>query len=168
MSLVAFSSPKKTSSGPMYKIIRLKFFLKTLKMFLLKGQSSYRIFYWPFNLVELVKKTIEDMVAIHGDRFNFINQECIDGFWDQKGIRRIIENLCNNAIKYGEHTKKVSVSLLQNKDTVQLEVQNYGELISEVDQKTLFEQFHRSESAQKSNKNSSPWSRRGPWRKYCC
>jgi signal transduction histidine kinase len=106
----------------------------------------------PFNLVELVKKTIEDMVAIHGDRFNFINQECIDGFWDQKGIRRIIENLCNNAIKYGEHTKKVSVSLLQNKDTVQLEVQNYGELISEVDQKTLFEQFHRSESAQKSNK----------------
>jgi len=65
-------------------------------------------------------------------------------------MRRIIENLCNNAIKYGAGDHPVTVSVAQNgPDEVSVSVHNWGLPIPPEDQKLLFQQYRRMDSAQK-------------------
>lgn len=104
------------------------------------------------NLYDLVKGTLDELVTIHGDRFVLEGSEKIIGKWDKKGVRRIIENLCNNAIKYGSNHTPVKVSIVENHEFAQISVHNKGDVISLKDQKSLFDQFRRSETAQNSNK----------------
>lgn len=95
------------------------------------------------NLVDLVKKTLDELAVIHGDRFILHSDKPIQGHWDIKGVRRIIENLCNNAIKHGFADSKVEVALSTSDTFAVIEVRNKGELISPEDQKNLFDQFQR-------------------------
>jgi signal transduction histidine kinase len=101
-----------------------------------------------FNLVEEIKHSVESLAAVHGDRFEFEAPAAIEGYWDKKAIRRIVENLCVNAIKYGERTMPIEVSVKLNPSGERAEicVQNWGTPIPEADQRTLFEQFRRSGS----------------------
>lgn len=105
-----------------------------------------------FNLHALVKITLDELVTIHGNRFLLQGSEKIEGYWDKKGMRRIIENLCNNAIKYGSNQSPVTVYIVQNHELAQIRVHNIGEVISLIDQKSLFDQFRRSETAHNSRK----------------
>jgi len=104
------------------------------------------------NLTSLVKRTLEELATIHGDRFVFTAPDSVEGYWDQNFLRRTIENLSNNAIKYGSPDTPVNLTLKQDLDTVTIEVQNKGNLISPEDQKSLFQQFKRSQHAQRSGK----------------
>jgi signal transduction histidine kinase len=101
-----------------------------------------------FNLVEEVERTLDSLASVHGDRFDFEAPSAILGYWDKNGIRRIVENLCVNALKYGEKTTSITVSVEEDlsRQQVQLCVQNWGSLILEADQKTIFDQFRRSNS----------------------
>lgn len=100
-----------------------------------------------FDLSDLVKKTLTELTAVHGERFVLSAPAPINGYWDPKGIRRILENLCSNAVKYGSPNYPIAVSLSQGAETVIIEVQNRGEVISSEDQKYLFQQFHRGRKA---------------------
>lgn len=62
-------------------------------------------------------------------------------------IRRVVENLCSNAIKYGDPNGEIKVVLLSSDDTVSISVHNYGSVIPLEEQKHLFQIFHRSPSA---------------------
>lgn len=97
-----------------------------------------------FNLTQLVKKTLDDLTVVHGKRFVLRADQSIHGYWDKKGLRRIIENLCDNAIKYGFTNNRVEVIVTEKNHGVIIEVRNKGELISREDQKNLFEQFYRA------------------------
>jgi len=105
-----------------------------------------------FDLSTLIKETLQELVMIHGDRFIFKANESAEGVWDRRGLRRIIENLCNNAIKYGDPNSPVILSVEQQKNNVQISVQNKGELISPEDQKSIFRQFKRTRKIQSGTK----------------
>ncbi len=96
-----------------------------------------------FDLTSLVEKTLEELSVIHGERFILNGAGSIQGHWDIKGLRRIVENLCNNAVKYGSPTTKIIVNLYEKAENAILEVCNNGDPISEQDQKFLFQQFRR-------------------------
>lgn len=95
------------------------------------------------DLNKLVKETIDELSVVHGDRFVLKTDKTIIGFWDPKGIRRIIENLCNNAIKYGSSESPVSLVVKKNSKNATIEVQNFGNIIPSEDLKFLFQQFRR-------------------------
>lgn len=95
------------------------------------------------DLVDLVKKTLDELTLIHGNRFFLKAETTIVGQWDPRGIQRILENLCINAIKYGSSEDKISVTLKIKEANAIIEVQNFGNIISEEDQKYLFQQFRR-------------------------
>lgn len=99
---------------------------------------------------KIARDVIEELTAIHPGRFELDAIDiCIQA--DPLGLRRIIENLATNAVKYGAADAPVRISLVKNEDRVELHVENKGNPISEEDQRTIFKPFHRAASAVKSS-----------------
>ena len=104
-----------------------------------------------FEMSSFIQETLLDLATVHGDRFVLKPSEKIEGFWDIQNVRRVIENLCNNAIKYGS-ISPVTLSLELSDKFVKICVHNQGLIISQEDQKSLFQQFWRSHEAEESGK----------------
>lgn len=104
------------------------------------------------NINDIAKKTIEELVAIYGERFDLSIRGNGIGIWSSSGIKRIIENLCINAVKYGDSSKKVTVAIISNEKEVKIEVQNWGEVLKKDDSSSLFDYLQRTVSTQRSNK----------------
>lgn len=96
------------------------------------------------NLNSLVGKIVEELTILHGDRFTVKASDQIQGQWDQTAIRRIIENLASNAIKYGSTTSKVTIGLKQLDKLVEISVHNTGLTIPHEDQKNIFGHYQRT------------------------
>jgi PAS domain S-box-containing protein len=96
-----------------------------------------------FNLIEIVRKTLDDLCAVHGDRFLFCAPERLVVHLDQNGIRRILENLCSNAIKYGWQDEKIEVVVLQDNKKVSLSVMNKGKNLTDSEKEKFFQPFQR-------------------------
>ncbi|MBC7537895.1 MAG: HAMP domain-containing histidine kinase [Bacteriovorax sp.] len=93
--------------------------------------------------------TLRDLGLSYGDRFMLeTDRESINGYWNEEAIRRVIENLVNNAVKYGSPQQLISVALKQLDNKVEISVHNIGNPIPLADQVNLFQPFHRTSSAQ--------------------
>ena len=100
------------------------------------------------DLSAVARDTLEELALLHGNRFVLTAPEVLQGHWSCNGMRRIIENLCNNAVKYGARDRPVTVSLAQHgPDEVSLSVHNWGNPIPPEDQKTLFQLYRRTAAA---------------------
>jgi PAS domain S-box-containing protein len=91
--------------------------------------------------------TLADLTTLHGDRFILRADSSIEGYWGRGELRRVFENLCGNAVKYGAPHRPVRVTLLRHDDRVTIEVQNEGKPITASDQVKLFQPFKRIEGA---------------------
>lgn len=100
---------------------------------------------------EIVVATLEDLRVVHGERLVLTSTNKIQGYWSKSGIQRIIENLCNNGIKYGTALRPVTISLAQIEEWVRIEVHNEGLPISPQDQSEIFNAFKRTDHAQAGN-----------------
>lgn len=100
------------------------------------------------NLVACITVALRDLKLIYGNRFVLKADAPIWGYWNRDGLRRILENLVTNAIKYGEAGAPIIVTLTSSvEDRVRLSVHNRGRPISPLDQKSLFVQFRRTQEA---------------------
>lgn len=94
-------------------------------------------------LNEIAADTLADLASLHGDRFILKAESRIQGHWGRGEIRRVFENLCGNAIKYGDPYRPVRVTLGEVLDRVRIEVHNEGNPIPAADQEKLFQPFKR-------------------------
>jgi signal transduction histidine kinase len=102
-----------------------------------------------FDLAELVRSTLEELSLVHGDRFKVQTESGLVGTWSRDDLQRAIENLVGNAVKYGDRDRPVTVSVKKgSKDQAVLTVQNFGRIIPQDEQATLFEQFRRTAGAE--------------------
>ncbi|MDQ3369363.1 MAG: ATP-binding protein [Myxococcota bacterium] len=97
-------------------------------------------------LNELAAETL----AALGPRFQLRANGQVQGYWDRSGMRRVLDNLCGNAIKYGARDTIVTVRLARHQGFALIEVHNQGAPISPLDQATLFEQHRRTNAARTS------------------
>ncbi len=104
------------------------------------------------DLTGLAQNTVEILKSIHGDRFKLISPISCHYSADPMGLRRVIENLCNNAVKYGSPKTPITITIEQLNFKIQLTVHNEGSVISKRDQTTLFNQFQRTECAEAGGK----------------
>ena len=104
-----------------------------------------------YNLAEIITQTVEDLKQIYGNRFKLREIEAVKGHWDAEAIRRILENLCSNAVKYGSHDTAITIKTLISNDNILILVNNKGPTIDEKEMDNLFKPFHRLSSKQ-SNK----------------
>jgi signal transduction histidine kinase len=99
------------------------------------------------DLRRIAEDALEELKGRFGDRFVLKAPEVLNVRWDPRAIRRMLENLLQNAIKYGAADQKVTLTLSEMGDTVRIGVHNWGNPISAEDQKVLFDPFTRSQSA---------------------
>jgi signal transduction histidine kinase len=105
------------------------------------------------NIVTLVENVLSELRLLHGDHFILISPKEIRGKWNEDGIRRIIENLCNNAIKYGYAHSPITVTLTEaNHQEVELSVHNFGDAIPPSELNKLFELYSRVNTDKHSEK----------------
>ncbi|MBC7396964.1 MAG: PAS domain-containing protein [Bdellovibrionales bacterium] len=103
-----------------------------------------------WDLSELVEGTMDELASVHGDRFVLKVRDKIRVYWDYSSMKRVIENLITNAVKYGSPVTPITIKIEAKDSSVEILVHNEGSPISPDDQKMLFVQFRRSESAKAS------------------
>ena len=99
------------------------------------------------NLDKVVREVVDEMSVIHGDRFILNSKAAVIGNWSCNGLRRAVENLVGNAVKYSTPQTPVTISLNQGKTSVEVAVHNQGPPIAEKEIPLLFQDYQRSKSA---------------------
>jgi signal transduction histidine kinase len=104
----------------------------------------------PCELNAIVRQAVTHLESMHGDRFALSVHAPIHGFWSEEALLRAIENLANNAIKYGSRDRPVTLTVRSMEGRALIAVHNHGSYIPAEEQGRLFEVFRRSREAEES------------------
>jgi signal transduction histidine kinase len=105
------------------------------------------------DLSPIISDVVEEFNLIHGDIITVKADASVTGKWDAEYLRRVIDNLLDNALKYRAHETPVLLTLRQTEAKAIIEVRNLGNVISAQDQVRIFDPLWRSEKT----KNQSGW-----------
>lgn len=72
----------------------------------------------------------------------------LEGYWCPHGLNRSLQNLIDNAIKYGDATQPLLIKTEEVHGALRLSVHNQGEPIPVEERETIFQPFHRSKQAE--------------------
>jgi signal transduction histidine kinase len=100
------------------------------------------------SLDSLVQDVVDDLNFAYGNRFVLVSDTSIRSNGSPKEIRRVIENLAINAVKYGAANTPITLTLEQIETQISLTIHNEGNPISSEAQSILFQQFRRTISAE--------------------
>jgi signal transduction histidine kinase len=100
----------------------------------------------------LLQATLDSLALIYGDRFVVSCPDKIEGHWDRRYVRTIIENLAIHAVRFGDPQNKISVMSRKSDETVFLDVHNKGIPIDPLEQQTLLQQTRRIQRARGAKK----------------
>ena len=101
-----------------------------------------------FDINGLLMTSIEELNFLHPHRINYKSSGPIIGSFNKNGVKRILDNLVSNAIKYSSPDSSVKIELKKIDKHIILSVHNIGNPIDEINLKNIFDQFHRSNTAQ--------------------
>ena len=104
------------------------------------------------DLVEIVREALEQLATEYGNRFVLKAPKPVRGHLAADALRRAVENLATNAVKYGDASREITVTVRQAHERAILEVHNHGGYIPAEQQETLFSAFQRLTSAEASGK----------------
>jgi PAS domain S-box-containing protein len=104
------------------------------------------------DLVKIAEEECADHAARHGARFSVIAEDDVKGMWNAEALRRVLDNLLTNAVKYGDPSTPITVRLRSRAQRRLMFVHNFGPSISVKDQAELFQPFHRARLAEASGK----------------
>jgi signal transduction histidine kinase len=104
------------------------------------------------DITELLEQVLDELRVAYGERFVLAAPGPIMGRFDREAIRRMVENLSTNAVKYGAEESLISVSLADAGESVILSVHNEGPPLSVEEQSRVLEPFQRTHEAVASGK----------------
>ncbi|MEO5969661.1 MAG: HAMP domain-containing sensor histidine kinase [Bdellovibrionia bacterium] len=99
------------------------------------------------DLASLLRESQMDFQMMHGDRCRFVSPETLIGYWSPYDLKRILENLVGNAVKYGDKDSLITIKLRDLGDQIEISVHNRGNPIPVDQQSLLFEPFQRLQSS---------------------
>ena len=114
----------------------------------LRAGQSLPLDFQKLDLELLIKEIVLELNYGNPNRAILNSSGPCVGSWNENGILRLVENLANNAIKYGKENTPITLNLSQDEKRIILDVHNEGEPIPLKDQSVLFEQFKRAKSAE--------------------
>lgn len=103
-----------------------------------------------FDLADVAREVAEQFNAFFGQRIQLTACEST-GYWDRDAVKRAIENLINNALKYGYSSTPVHLHVESLHERAMLSVHNQGEPISPDRLGTVFQAFRPALPAARGN-----------------
>lgn len=100
-----------------------------------------------FNLYDLLVQIQEHFGVLYKNRVFLRGEESeviVD--WDRSYVQRALENLINNALKYGDPEREIDFGFTQEGVVVDLWVRNYGAVLTAVEREKIFRPFERLEA----------------------
>ncbi|HVG59752.1 MAG TPA: HAMP domain-containing sensor histidine kinase [Hyalangium sp.] len=104
------------------------------------------------DLVDIVRQGIENQQIEHGDRFVLVAPEPVRGYFAPEPLRRAVENLASNAVKYGTSLRPITITVRQTHERAFIVVHNHGGQIPVDQQEMLFQAFRRLPDSESSGK----------------
>ncbi|MEG4085156.1 HAMP domain-containing sensor histidine kinase [Microcoleus sp. POL10_C6] len=114
----------------------------------LRAGQSLKMEFEECNFEMLVQEVVEDLSFAYGERFVIVSESEIRAYCSRKEIRRVIENLAINAVKYGAPSTPITLTIQQTETQISLTIHNEGNPIALDAQSILFQQFRRTISAE--------------------
>lgn len=114
----------------------------------LRAGQSLKFEFEECSLDRLLQEVVEDLSFTHGERFIVVSDADIKSNCSRKQIRRVIENLATNAVKYGDPDTPITLTLQQTETQTNLTIHNEGTPIAPDAQSILFQQFRRTTCAE--------------------
>lgn len=100
-----------------------------------------------WNLKNIAEETLSDLVVNYGPRFILNAPANLHYNCSKDAIRRILENLCSNAVKYGSSDTPIIITMLEDAEHVFINVHNQGNIIPQNEINGLFGKYQRSTAA---------------------
>lgn len=92
------------------------------------------------NLIDEIKWVQAESKEFYTNEINFeYDTKKIEGVFDATAIKRLLENLIGNAVKYGFANQPITISIKNEEDAVELKVHNYGTPIPADKQDQIFD-----------------------------
>ncbi len=104
------------------------------------------------DLVDVVRQGVENQQAEHGERFVLVAPEPVRGYFAPEPLRRAVENLVSNAVKYGTSSRPITITVRQTHGRAFILVHNHGGHIPAEQQENLFQAFRRLPQAEEGGK----------------
>lgn len=104
-----------------------------------------------FDIHEVVQEVEQQLHVVDNREFRIVG-ESVQVCWDRKAIKRALENLAGNAIKYGSPDSPIQIKIEEIEERVSLSIHNEGDPIPVAEQESIFQIFRRAYSARQSKK----------------
>jgi signal transduction histidine kinase len=114
----------------------------------IRAGQSLKLEFEECYLDQLLQEVVEDLNFTYGERFVLVADSAIKSSCSRKQIRRVIENLTTNAVKYGAPNTPITLTLQRTATQIELTIHNEGNPIALEAQSILFQQFRRTVSAE--------------------
>jgi signal transduction histidine kinase len=101
------------------------------------------------NLEDIVLSVVSDLKLVHGDWFIVDSEGPIFGTWNKEYLRRVLENLLGNAVKFRLPETFITISIKRTGESCTVGVHNLGRAIPPEEQKELFRVFRRLKTGDK-------------------
>jgi signal transduction histidine kinase len=98
------------------------------------------------DIAEVIREVEADATLMHGARFR-ITGHGVRGHWDRAAIKRALENLVGNAVKYGTPGTAITIDSKEVHGRLVLAVHNEGPPIPPDEQECIFQMYRRAEAA---------------------
>ncbi|OON64742.1 hypothetical protein B0920_11985 [Massilia sp. KIM] len=95
-----------------------------------------------FDMADVAREVAQYAQALHAVELD-LEVAPITGWWDREAMQRSIENLVNNAIKYGSRDP-IRLVLSTTTERVQVMVHNEGDPIAPEDSESIFQLYRRA------------------------
>ena len=104
----------------------------------------------PVDIYEVVKEVLAEAIIAYGPRFQ-VSGRAISGHWDRTALKRALENLIGNAVKYGRADTPITITIDEAHERLALSVHNEGDPIPPQDQECVFQMYRRTGNAKRND-----------------
>jgi signal transduction histidine kinase len=104
-----------------------------------------------FDIQEVMKEVCDQFAITHGPHLHILGT-AVRGWWDREAIKRALENMAGNALKYGARDTPIRIKADARGGRMVLSVHNEGEPIPADQIESIFQVFERATAAKEGNK----------------